>query len=61
MWWAASIGNGVLMDHPIPESVFELPEREAVPGEALPELPDDAYGDDSVALEEYDEEEYRDE
>lgn len=49
------------MDHPIPESVFELPEREAVPGEALPELPDDAYGDDSVALEEYDEEEYRDE
>lgn len=44
------------MEHPLPESSFELPEREAVYGDVLPELPDDAYGDDAVILDEYEEE-----
>jgi hypothetical protein len=37
-----------------------LTELESVPGEPLPELPDDAYGDDAVVLDEYEDDQYLD-
>jgi hypothetical protein len=44
---------------PLPEP-YELEELEAVPGDPLPELPDDAYGDDAVVLDEYEDDQYLD-
>lgn len=32
------------------KAVYDLPEREAVPGDTLPDLPDEAYGPDSTPL-----------
>lgn len=37
-----------------------LAELEAMPEEVLPELPDEAYGDDAVVLEEYEDDRYLD-